>query len=704
MKRTTLFLFACCAVLTSKAQHVTDSVALDVVTVEAARVTNTPDGQRYYPTQTQLEHSATTYHLLQQLALPSLTVDPVLHSVTPPPMQGAVQIRINDVVASADDLLALNPRDIERVDYTDHPSVRYGEGVGYVINVVARRPTHGYETGGDAGVSSRKWIADVMAYGKWNVGLSEWQLTASADVKDFSRSQRTEQARYRYADGTTLDVQRDDLPDSRRQRNQNQQLALRYSFVRPQQLTLQAALSGDWEQGRASQQATLSSSLSLNSPAGSPSTASSYSPASNAITASFNPTLDLYAALRLSPRQQLIVNLVGSAMRSHYDYAYHSFSPFGYAATGRTHSLQGEALYVNKLKPFTLSVGLNFQQKYVENDYSGDAAVLNAIRQSDERLFAQLKGTLGQTFSYRFGLDLRRQYYRQGSERQDELTLAPKLTLQQSLGDFRLTYDGSMQSRPPRLEHRSAVLIRDNEWEATVGNPQLRNEQWWEHSLSLTRQSPRLFLQTSVHYRDIIHARLTQTVQHDDGFLTTRRNQRRLRMFYATQYAQWWAVPERLQLSGNVGLYRFLNHGNDYVHALSFWAVSLDASAYLGRFTLSAHYDNGWRFVEGEQQSHNAGGFYLGASCQLPLPGAGQGSGLTVVLYWQQPLQRSVRLYDTTFLNRDVWKHTVLHSRDTANLLNLSVSWRFGAGRTSKSVQREVQLRDNDSGVVRQAE
>lgn len=695
MKRTVLFLFPFCAFLSSKAQEVADSVALDVVTVEAARVTNTVDGQRYYPTKTQLEHSPTTYHLLQQLALPALTIDLVRHTVTPPPLQGSVQIRINDVPASTDDLLALNPRDIQRVDYTDHPSVRYGEEVGYVINVVANRPTSGYELGMDAGLSSRKWLADGSLFGKWNTGLSEWQLTASADVRDFSRSQRTEQALYHYGDGSVLDVRRDDLPDSRRQRSQNQQLALRYSFVRPERLTVQALLSGDWVQERDSRQTLLSSPAVSASPV---------STASRSTTHSFTPTLDLYAALHLAPHHQLIANLVGTTMRSHYDDTYHSFSPFCYAVSGHTHSLQGEMLYAGHLKPFTLTVGLNFLQKYVENDYTGDAASLTTIRQAEQRLFVQLKGSIFRSLSYRVGLDLRHQRYRQGTATQDDLTLAPKLSLQQRIGNFRLSYDGSLQHRPPRLEHRSAVLIRDNEYEATVGNPLLRNEQWWEHSLALSRQSPRLFLQSSFNFRDIIHARLTQTVQNGSLLLTTRQNQRRLRMLYAMQYAQWQAVPQRLQLSANVGLYRFLNYGNDYFHALTFCAVALDASAFLGNFTLTAHYDNGWHFVEGEQQNRNAGAFYFGGSYNLPILGRGQGEGLTVALYLQQPLQRSVRLYESTFLNHNMWKRTVLHSSDTANLLNLSVTWRFSAGRQTKPVQRELRLRDNDSGVVRRSE
>ena len=684
MKRTVLLFSSLCLLLTLQAQQVTDSVTLGEVVVESARVTKTVDGLRYYPSEALREHSSDAWQLLRSLALPALTVDAVNHTVAGPPLQGSVQIRINDVVASHEDLLALNPADIEHVDYTDHPGVRHGQDVGYVINITARRPTQGYEVGTEATVSSMRWMADGSLYGKVNRGASEWQLSTAASLQEFRHLSQTEEAVYHFSDGTTANVLRSDTPDSRRQRSQNQQLALRYSYVLPQRLTLQASLRAAFEQMPRSEASVLTEGLPSSPAFTAPTTHRSHS---------VTPALDLYASVRLSPRQTLQANVVGTLIRSHYNYAYEGQNPFAYATCGTTHTLQGEAVYEHRLKPFTLSVGLNFLQKRAENAYTADAATDESIRQSDQRLFAQLRGTLGR-LGYKAGLDLYHQYVRIATAEQSRWTVGPRLSLSLPVGEWRMAYDGFCHTRQPRLEYRTGVAVRQNELDVNVGNPDLHSEQFWQHRLSLSHQSPRLFTETSAALRDIINPYMTRTEQQGDHFVTWRENQRRIRMFWATEYVQWQAIPDRLQLASNVGLYRMLNDGNDYFHALTFFNCSFDATLMLGHFSFVAHYDNGWHFVENEYEGRQAGTFYVGGNATL--------GNVSLGLYWQHPLCHSVRTDENFGLNRYVQRHLVQTSTETASLLNLTITWRLSHGRRYADVQRSINLSDTDSGIVRQ--
>lgn len=41
-----------------------------------------------------------------------------------------------------------------------------------------------------------------------------------------------------------------------------------------------------------------------------------------------------------------------------------------------------EAVYENRLKPFTLSAGTRYAQKFIDNDYSGDATLTSQIHSS----------------------------------------------------------------------------------------------------------------------------------------------------------------------------------------------------------------------------------------------------------------------------------------------------------------------------------
>ena len=113
-------------------------VELQEVTVQGSKVVQRVDGQTIHPTRQQLESSTNGYSLLSKLTLPHLRVDPVMHSVTALSNLGSVQVRINDIAASKEDLLALDIKAVQHIDYIDNPGVRYGEGVAYVINIIGK--------------------------------------------------------------------------------------------------------------------------------------------------------------------------------------------------------------------------------------------------------------------------------------------------------------------------------------------------------------------------------------------------------------------------------------------------------------------------------------------------------------------------------------------------------------------------------------
>ncbi len=94
--------------MASLATSAQKEVELQEVTVQGSKVVQRVDGQTIYPTRQQLESSTNGYSLLSKLTLPHLRVDPVMHTITALSNIGSVQVRINDIVASKEDLLALD--------------------------------------------------------------------------------------------------------------------------------------------------------------------------------------------------------------------------------------------------------------------------------------------------------------------------------------------------------------------------------------------------------------------------------------------------------------------------------------------------------------------------------------------------------------------------------------------------------------------
>ena len=105
-----LFLMMNASVAMSAQEEAKDSTVneptmqLEGVTVKAARVIQTDEGMQVFPTEKQLESSPNGYSLLQKLNLPGIRVDEVMRTVTSPELIGSVQVRINDIIASKEDL------------------------------------------------------------------------------------------------------------------------------------------------------------------------------------------------------------------------------------------------------------------------------------------------------------------------------------------------------------------------------------------------------------------------------------------------------------------------------------------------------------------------------------------------------------------------------------------------------------------------
>ena len=114
--------------------------------------------------------------------------------------------------------------------------------------------------------------------------------------------------------------------------------------------------------------------------------------------------------------------------------------------------------------------------------------------------------------------------------------------------------------------------------------------------------------------------------------------------------------------------------------------------AYLGKWTLTAYVDNGWNFMEGEHRGHQAAAWYLTASYRM--------KNITLSLYAQHPFCATPLNEKTEVLSRYIHKEASLHSRDFGNMLTLNLTWHLSSGRKYRDIQRTMNHRDTDTGIL----
>ena len=237
MNRLILFTIVCLVTATTQAQSETTTIANDSVVgnikegeklqeviVRGSKVVQRVDGQTIYPTRKQLESSTNGYSLLSKLTLPHLRIDPVMHTVTALSNLGSVQVRINDVIASKEDLLALDMKAVQHIDYIDNPGVRYGEGIAYVINIKVKHPISGYDIGADLTNTLTAVNGDETVYGKFNYGKSEFGVNYSLGYQNFKGEEYEEKATYKLESAEEYNLLRQQLDGQNKSLDHNLQL------------------------------------------------------------------------------------------------------------------------------------------------------------------------------------------------------------------------------------------------------------------------------------------------------------------------------------------------------------------------------------------------------------------------------------------------------------------------------------------------
>lgn len=695
MRRLFLFFICFVAAYTAGAQNtaddtdgdksVSDSIALKEVVVKSSRIVDKGDALRLMPSEVQKTASSTGYGLLSRLALPNITVNEVTKEITLPPNMGTLQVRINDVVADRHDLVSLNPQSVKYVDFIRNPGVRYGRDVNFVINIVTEKAERGYTVGAELMQTLTAMRSSGEAFAKINRGRGELGVNYSFGYTDMKKQEYEETADYLMPDNTVFTIGRHD--DDWRTKTISHDLQLQYVLADSARYTMQATLGGTLSRipndtktrtescGGADETFTIGSTDDTK-----------------------QATADLYFNYNLTRRQTLTADATGSFAISDYSSTYGGISPYAYTSSSKARSLFAEAIYENRLRPFTLSAGITFDHNNTEIDYQGDANADNDITTQSLYAFAQVNGRLA-NLSYKAGAGVSYLRYRQGGQGYHYWLCRPELQLSWSpWRPLRINYNLSVRQEAPRLAYLGDAVVRNNSMEFTVGNPDIHPNRIIEQTLTTSLQLPSFYTSISTHYRSHLNTWMQkiERVTAGDGdtyFLFSRANQRRISMFYVDNYTRYDLLPDKLSLTFWGGLYRCFNYGDDYTHHFSAFNWGAGANAYLGRLSLSAHVDNGWSFLEGETRNRQTYAYYLTASYRF--------GNLSLSLYWQHCFQNKVRTNEAELLNRYVHKTQRMFSGDMGNMLSLSLSWRLTKGRERKQPARKSVRRGMDTGIMK---
>ena len=662
-----------------------DSVQLEEVVIKGARVVNRTDGKLIFPSEEMTNSASSGYTLLKMLPLPNVKVDDINETISAAnSLMGNVQVRINDVEATTADIQSMQPKEVEKVELIDRPGVRYGENVGIVLNIITRKVTSGYVVGASGTLVPKADMVKGNAYTKNNSGNNELSLNYSGYYRHSNGMNEVEHTEYLMADNKYCKVERNtnDIIN----RNTMHDIQARYSWINADG---SAFLT------------TLSTSID-NNPRDFRKTDVAYSDGRNTTETidnsekTISPLLDLYFKTQLGKSQSLVANATGSY--THTDYAYLFISDdksFGYNTLGKTWSLKSEAMYENRMKPFTLSAGLRYAQKYIDNDYSGDATLVSQIHSSNIYAFSQIQGSLWK-IGYMVGLGLSREYYRQGETMYDRVWLRPKLNLSMPISkSLRLNYTLTSAPASSKLQNMSGMSIITNGMEYSEGNPELIMERRDDHTLTLSYQSPRLYTQLMTFFRHNAHPAMQHVYRtEDDRFVKTFLEGRRIDMLMLQSYTNYDIIPQHLNAYISAEMLNIWNDGQNYSHRLTSFNFNIGLTAWLGNWTIMATIDNGYHFMENEYESRNIFSDFVSVSYKY--------KNITAGLFCQNLFKRNAKIEEVENHNRLAHKLLIAHNHNTSSAIGIKLTWKLSKGRNFKGIDRDTNsLKDTETGVAK---
>lgn len=663
------------------AQNEKKSVTLKEVIVKGAKVVSNVDGQTIYPTDAQKNASNNGYSILQKLSLPNLRIDNVAHSISSIDNRGSVQIRINGIIVGKEEMLALDPKLINKINFTDNPGVRYGEEISYVVNIITKRNDTGYTIGADVTPTLTSWQGNGMVYGNRNAGKSEFSVFYDFSGHKLNGKKTNEAADYTLNNGSIRTIERNDLETLRK--GHAHDFKLTYNYADSTACVFQVSLSENIS--KSPENYSIKEIVDDNT---------RYIATYNNSSRFSSPVLDLYFFRQLTPRQTITANAVGTYISTTNENYFDEGEPYQYNVNGKTSSVLSEVVYENRLKPFTLSAGLNHRYKFTKNEYTDDASALTKMNQHNLYVFSEIKGRI-KNIRYSLGLGTSYIHYNQNNHSYDLWTFRPKATLSYDfLHGMNIRYTFEMKDRASRIAMINDATIQTNSMEMTVGNPNLRPSRDIDQSLQLSYNNNRWSTFLNGFYRHCNKPNMALYERTaDDKFIYTQINQKAIDLLHLSTYARYWILPEKLQASVYGGMQRCFNFGNEYSHFYTSWFYVGSVTAYLGNFTLQGYIDNGNRYLEGEARGYNGSYAALQTSYQY--------KDWQFSLTWENPLRKNYKSSEGEILNRNLHKLTTSYDRDSGNRLTLNVSWRMSRGKKRQSADKTINLRDTDNGILK---
>ena len=535
---------------------------LEEITVQSNAVIQKVDKQVLLPTAEVKKASANGISLLKNMALPRIVVSSVDNSVTTLSGDG-VQLRINGVLSTKEEVTALSPKDIIRIDYYDEPGVRFGNVASVIDYIVKKR-----ESGGNVMLDAMNSVnlpgwGEYMFSGKIHSGKSSFSLLTSYAPRDVMWK-RNNNEEYYFSSGK---IENNEIGEPTRYKVDPINLTLTYNWTNADKDLLQLSLRNNMTFKPHSHTDRNSKLVQEKD---------SFLITDYEQSNSISPSIDLYYQHKFANQHALYFNVVGTYINTDTKRQFTQAPLLGVLADttsvmsnvkGNKYSLISEAIYEKQWEKIKLTAGAKYTHQWVENNYYIDETVSPvSMTTAETYLFSELQHRVGK-FAYTIGLGAMNTIICQSGVNQSTWIARPQLTMSYDVGKgVFLRYNAYVSGYQPSLSAMNDITQPIDKYQVRRGNPNLKPVLYFSNDILLSYQSPYVSLDVTARYNYDHKPIMDESFEENGLIVRTQANQQAFHRVQVNASLQVRLLSNKLIFTVAPFLNYYVSEGNNYLH------------------------------------------------------------------------------------------------------------------------------------------
>ena len=563
---------------------------LDEVSVQALPVRRS-DRLFVYPSARAVRFSSNSIHLLLNLKLPRLSVDPIKNTVEVTG-GGKAGFLINGKPAEDTEVRALHPREVMRVEYIDHPGLRYKD-YAVVINYVTKVPESGGLVHLEADHTPITSGSDMLM-AKFNRKRAEVGFHYNFTYLDIDFGYHKKE-RYAFSDGNI--VAREWYSDKQTYDYTQHDARLYYSHHEKDGHYFNAAIQLEaFRQPQDKMTAVLVGQDTVHA----------LEKRNNESQEYVIPSLALYYERNLSGKQLVALNLVGTYTDSERANSFSNskgqqlLSQGGTLQNGDKWSWIGEGIYEKKGGKLDFSAGIKNTWSRIDNRFRSLEDMEVRIKSNLAEVWAELSRAT-EKWQNRIGIGGYAQYFEENGQSCWEWKYKAMLASSYSISEnSTLNLTASLDRETPTLTGMTSAIRQNDEWLQTRGNPEAQPWSVGKVQLDCEIYRPKYSICAGGVYTYHFEPVMDEFIRQDKMFVMTNRNQKSMQniVFMVDGNFNLWKDYISLQITPMFRYY--ISRGKEYTHRLSSWSYTGNLFGNYKNWQIVFQIRNQFRILYGE--------------------------------------------------------------------------------------------------------